>query len=71
MTEAELLALPMADTFVSVRGTSHKRFVDYTEATDMWWYGEKPRDSKIKWYRVIVIREPDDGQTTDSGKQES
>lgn len=68
MTEEQLLALPMADSFMSVRGTYPKPFVDYNENTDMWWYGEKYSDSKITWYRVIMVRKSNDRPFDDSGK---
>lgn len=71
MTEKELLDLPMPDSFMSIRGPYPKRFVDFNEATDMWWYAEKHSDSKISWYRVIVVRKPNDRPFDDSGEQES
>lgn len=74
MTEEELLALPMPDSFMSIRGPYPKRFVDFNEETDMWWYGEKHSDSKINWYRVIVVVNREyqhDRQTDDPGEQKS
>ena len=73
MTEEEILTYPMSDSFMSVRGNPLKRFVDYNEQTDMWWYGERYGDSAIKWYRIIVVVKESyhDRQTDDPGKQES
>lgn len=74
MTEEEIYSYPMKDSFMSIRGPYPKRFVDFNEETDMWWYGEKHSDSKINWYRVIVVVNREyqhDRQTDDPGEQES
>jgi hypothetical protein len=74
MTEEEIYSYPMKDSFMSIRGPYPKRFVDFNEETDMWWYGEKHSDSKISWYRVIVVVNREyqhDRQTDDPGEQES
>lgn len=71
MTDEQLLDLPMLDTFQTMRtGPFPKCFVDYSEASDMWWYGEKHSDSKITWYRVIVVRPHYDRPFDDSGEQD-
>lgn len=74
MTEEEIYAHPMTDSFMSVRRPYPKRFVDFNEETDMWWYGEKHSDSKISWYRIIVVVKREyqhERQTDDPGEQES
>lgn len=71
MTEKEILSYPMPDSFMSVRGPYPKRFVDFNEETDMWWYGEQYRDSKIKWYRVIVTGRKSNDSSTDGDSEQN
>ena len=71
MSEEKLLALPLlGHTFMSIRGNPLKKFVDYNEDTDMWWYGEQYRDSKIKWYRVIVTGRKSNDSSTDGDSEQ-
>ena len=71
MSEEELLALPLlGHTFMSIRGNPLKKFVDYNEDMDMWWYGEQYRDSKIKWYRVIVTGRKSNDSSTDGDSEQ-
>lgn len=57
MTEKDVLSLPMVGDF---RSQQHQVFVDYNEESDVWWHGETMNSGKIKWHRVILIREPED-----------